>query len=143
MSKRPNTSMPTGKHNVFTHVPKDPNCAVCKLTKARRAPCRNRPEEKEETAITIHRSLEMLQRRITKFSVKRTNLVCSIVTQPWCRVACWMGSPRQVLNRRRRTRKDTQPAKRANTLFHGVAPQEWATYRPAVVPSCRRGQNFQ
>ena len=35
-SKRPNTSKPTGRHNVFTQV--------CKFTKTTRAPFRNRPE---------------------------------------------------------------------------------------------------
>ena len=31
-----------GKHNVFTHFPKDRNCEVCKRTKVKRAPCRVR-----------------------------------------------------------------------------------------------------
>ena len=43
-SKRRTTRKPTGRHNVFTHVPADPNCEVCKLTKTSRAPCRNRSE---------------------------------------------------------------------------------------------------
>ena len=42
------TSKPTGRHNVSTYFPKDPNCEVCKLTKATRAPCRNRPEARED-----------------------------------------------------------------------------------------------
>ena len=43
-SKGPNTSKPTGRHNLFLHVPKDPNCGVCKLMKTTGAPCRNRLE---------------------------------------------------------------------------------------------------
>ena len=43
-SKRPNTSKPTGQHNVSTHVPKCPSCEVCKLTMTARAPYKNRPE---------------------------------------------------------------------------------------------------
>ena len=43
-SKRSDTSKPTGRHNVFTPFPRDPNCEVCKLTKTTRAPCRNRPD---------------------------------------------------------------------------------------------------
>ena len=43
-SKRPNTSKPTGRHNVFTHVPKDPHCQICELMKTTRAPSRNRPD---------------------------------------------------------------------------------------------------
>ena len=50
MSKRPNTSKPNGKHHVFTHVPKDPNCKLCKLTNTTRAPCRNRPEARRDRA---------------------------------------------------------------------------------------------
>ena len=41
--KRPITSKPTGKHHVFTHFPKDPNCGVCKLTKTTRATSRTGP----------------------------------------------------------------------------------------------------
>ena len=44
ISKRPHTSKLTGRHNVFTHFPNDPNCEVCKLAKTTPAPCRNRPE---------------------------------------------------------------------------------------------------
>ena len=29
------------KHNLFAHVPKDPNCEVCKMTKVYRAQCRS------------------------------------------------------------------------------------------------------
>ena len=31
-----------GKHSVFTHFPKDPNCDVCLKTKTTRASCRKR-----------------------------------------------------------------------------------------------------
>ena len=31
-----------GKHNVYTHFPKDRNCEICKRTKITRAPCRRR-----------------------------------------------------------------------------------------------------
>ena len=34
-----------GKHNVYTHFPKDRNCEVCKRTKITRAPCRRRKGE--------------------------------------------------------------------------------------------------
>ena len=44
MSKRPNTSKPTGRHHNFTHFFEDPNCKVCMLTKLTRAPSRKRPE---------------------------------------------------------------------------------------------------
>ena len=32
----------SGKHNVFTHFPKDPNCEICLKTKITRASCRRR-----------------------------------------------------------------------------------------------------
>ena len=31
-----------GKHNVYTHFPRDRNCEICKRTKITRAPCRRR-----------------------------------------------------------------------------------------------------
>ena len=34
-----------GKHSVYTHVPKDRNCEICKRTKITRAPCRRRNDE--------------------------------------------------------------------------------------------------
>ena len=34
-----------GKHNVYTHFPKDRNCEICKRTKITRAPCRRRGGE--------------------------------------------------------------------------------------------------
>ena len=43
-SKRPNTSEPTGKHHVFTHVQNDTNCEFCKTTNTTRTPCKNRPD---------------------------------------------------------------------------------------------------
>ena len=39
-------SQPRGNHNVFTHIPKDPNCEVCKKTKSTRARCRIKPEKR-------------------------------------------------------------------------------------------------
>ena len=34
-----------GKHNLYTHFPKDRNCEICKRTKITRAPCRRRNDE--------------------------------------------------------------------------------------------------
>ena len=34
-----------GKHSVYTHFPKGPNCEICKRTKITRAPCRRRNGE--------------------------------------------------------------------------------------------------
>ena len=34
-----------GKHNVYTHFPKDQNCEICKRTKITRVPCRRRKGE--------------------------------------------------------------------------------------------------
>ena len=46
-SRRPNRKKPTGRHNVSAHLPKDPDCEVCKFTHTTRAPCRNRPEARK------------------------------------------------------------------------------------------------
>ena len=47
--------------------------------------------KRKETAFIIHKNLVMLFWRITKFSMKKTILVCSIVTQSWCRVFILIG----------------------------------------------------
>ena len=47
-SKRPTTSKSTGKHNVFTLVPKDPDCEVWKITKTTRAPFTKRQDERRD-----------------------------------------------------------------------------------------------
>ena len=38
----PARSADLGKHNVYTHFPKDRNCEICQRTKITRAPCRRR-----------------------------------------------------------------------------------------------------
>ena len=83
-SGRPKTGKPTGRHNVFTHFHQDPNCEACRLMKTTRAPCGNR-RKREETVLIIHKNLIMLQRRIIEFTMKRTNLFCSIDMETCCR----------------------------------------------------------
>ena len=55
-----------GKHNLFTHVPKDPHCEICKRTKATRAACRRysqshvlRPTKFGETNTVDHKGLSL------------------------------------------------------------------------------------
>ena len=38
----PTRSVDLGKHSVYTHFPKDPNCEICQRTKITRATCRRR-----------------------------------------------------------------------------------------------------
>ena len=40
----------SGRYSIFTHIPKDRNCEVCKGTKITRAPCRNRTGNPEPRA---------------------------------------------------------------------------------------------
>ena len=42
-----------GKHNVYTHFPKDRNCEICKRTKITRAPCRRRNGETVSRAVNF------------------------------------------------------------------------------------------
>ena len=42
MEPRAKVEPGSGKHSVFTHFPKDPNCAICLMTKITRASCRRR-----------------------------------------------------------------------------------------------------
>ena len=78
-SKRPNKGKLIGRHKVFEHFPKNPKCAISKLTKTARAPCKT-ARKHEETVLIIRRNLVMRKRRIAKVSMMRKNLVCSIVT---------------------------------------------------------------
>ena len=45
MEPRAKVEPGSGKHSVFTHFPKDPNCDICLKTKVTRAPCRRRTGE--------------------------------------------------------------------------------------------------
>ena len=42
-----------GKHNLYTHFPKDRNCEICKQTKITRAPCRRRNGEAIPRAVNF------------------------------------------------------------------------------------------
>ena len=42
MESRAKVELGSGKHNVYTHFPKDPNCGICLKTKITKAPCRRR-----------------------------------------------------------------------------------------------------
>ena len=83
-SKRPNTRKPTGKHNFHTF---HPQIRIVKFVRSQRLSvlrCTRRPNSPP-------RKLVMLLRRIKEFSVKRTNLDCSIVTQLWCKTFVLIG----------------------------------------------------
>ena len=58
-------------------------CWIVKFVNSRKLPedRAGTVRKQEETVLIIHKILEMLQRRITRFSVKATNLVQSIVSQ--------------------------------------------------------------
>ena len=78
--------------------------------------------KREETAIIIHRYLEMPQQQIIKFSVKRTNLVCSIVTQSWYRIFILMDSKLPQTKKQDCARDDEEIVKvratRSDTKYH-------------------------
>ena len=44
MEPRAKVERCSGKHSVFTHFPKDPNCEICIKTKITRASCRRRAD---------------------------------------------------------------------------------------------------
>ena len=72
------------KHSIYTHFPKDRNCEVCFQTKMTRAPCRRRTGE----------------------ALLRTKKFGDLMTAD----GQGDGSPRQVSNKRRRTREGPKPA---------------------------------
>ena len=59
----------SGKHSVFTHIPKDPNCEICPKTKITRAPCRRRASAVMPRA----EHFSDLISADTKFSVKKVH----------------------------------------------------------------------
>ena len=72
------TSEPTGRHNVIAHAPKDPNCQA-------HINCPSSVQEPPGCTRTLYSTTAkngdaFFERRIIKFSMKRTNLVCRIVT---------------------------------------------------------------
>ena len=50
-SRRSKSSKPTSEHDAFAHVPKDPNCDVCKVTKTVRAQCRRQLDAGNDHAL--------------------------------------------------------------------------------------------
>ena len=78
-----------GKHSVYTHLPKDRNCEICKRTKIIRAPCRRRnggavprAENFGDLITADHKVLTM------------ANLETNIDMQSWCRTWPLSGSSR-------------------------------------------------
>ena len=45
---KPTSNKACDKHNLFTHVPKGPNCEVCNRTKVTRAPCRSNSDDRAD-----------------------------------------------------------------------------------------------
>ena len=80
-SKRQNTSKPFGRHKGFFNI--SPKIGILKLVSSRRLPELGAGTARmhEETVFIYRKFGVMLCRRTIKFSVRRTNLACSIVTQ--------------------------------------------------------------
>ena len=70
-----------GKHSVYTHVPKDRNCEICKRTKITRAPCRRRNGE------AVPRDEKFGDLLTADHKVLGDNCESRIITdmQSWCR----------------------------------------------------------
>ena len=69
---------PRAHVELLTHFPKDPNCEICLKTKITRASCRRRANAVTPRA----EKSEIWLLQITKFSVKKVNLV-TIIDMPW------------------------------------------------------------
>ena len=101
-SKRPNTSKQLAGKMFFTHFRKDPTCEVCKITKTTRALSKSRPEARGDRT----RHPRMFSDAITAdHGVLRTTLVCSIVTQLWCKTTILIGSKATQRSTQLRTRR--------------------------------------
>ena len=79
MESRAKVKSGSGKHGVYTHFPKDPNCDNCLKTKITRASCRRR------TGTVVPRAEHfgvLITADHKKMSVKEVNRV-TIIDMPW------------------------------------------------------------
>ena len=98
IAKRPHTNKPTGRRSVFFNI-------FLKIRILKFASSQILPElragiawKREETESNIHTNLVVPKRRITTFSMRRANLICSILTQSWCRTFILFGSKNPTKN---------------------------------------------
>ena len=55
IQQNPTSKKSGGKHNLFTHFPKDTICEVCRRTKVTRAQCRRSPDERADRMKIVER----------------------------------------------------------------------------------------
>ena len=70
-----------GKHNVYTHFPKDQNCEICKRTKITRAPCRRRNGEAVPRAENFGDLITADHKVLSDNCESRNNHRCAVVVQ--------------------------------------------------------------
>ena len=86
----PARSADLGKHNVYTHFPKDRNCETCQRTKITRAPCRRRIGGAVPRAIFFGDLITADHKVLSEVM----NLETIIDMQSWCRTSPPNGSSR-------------------------------------------------
>ena len=74
------SAKPNGKHNLFTHFPKDPNCEICKRTKITRAACRRFSKSHPARSISVTFA-QPTTRSPMKIENRGTNQRCVIIVQ--------------------------------------------------------------
>ena len=82
MGARAKVEPSSGRHSIYTHFPKDPNCDICLRTKITRSSCRRRTG----TVMPRAEHLWLDNSRLQKFSVNEVNRVTIIDTLWWYKI---------------------------------------------------------
>ena len=81
MESRAKVEPGSGKHRVYTHFPKDPNCAFCLKTKITRAYCRRRAGTVMPRAEHFGDLITADHKVLSQTSESRDNHRCAVVVQ--------------------------------------------------------------
>ena len=102
MESRAKLEPGSGKHSVYTHFPKDPNCDICLKTKITKASCRKRTG----AAVPRPKNFGDLITSHHKVSVKKVNRV-TIIDMPWW-YKIWAAQWKQSYPCKRKTSQKAQ-----------------------------------
>ena len=81
MESRAKVEPGSGKHSVYTHFPKDPNCDICLKAKKTRASCRRRAGTVVPKAGNLDDFITADHKILSEESESRNNHRCAVVVQ--------------------------------------------------------------
>ena len=103
-SEEPSSNKPGGKHNFFSHLPKDPNCEVCRQMKITRAPwIRHRPQRAETFGCISSADHKILNEETESRFQHRYSVVVQDLAIQWIRSCpCKSKSAKETMSSLRR-----------------------------------------